>query len=53
MFFKVPENKSVCIPRPEDINKHTQEDGFSFETYFPPQKIFVVITRVERLKKEN
>jgi len=37
-----------------------QEDRFTFEskpqpeeTYFPPQKIFVVITKVERLKKQK
>lgn len=49
------------IPLPGASNrKIIQKDRFSLEskkqldeTYFPPQKIFVVITRLERLKMGN
>lgn len=50
----------IPLPGASNRKKYIREDRFSFEskkqsdeTYFPPQKIFVVITRLERLKMEN
>ena len=50
----------IPLPGASNRKQNRREDRFSFgskkqsdETYFPPQKIFVVITRLERLKMEN
>lgn len=50
----------IPLPGASGSNKSrkiTREGSFSIwakdETYFPPQKIFVVITKLERLEKEK
>ncbi len=68
-LLKVPDNRSVWMTHEpikrsiKQVEKNYTGGSFLIwtpsqmkqpdETYFPPQKIFVVITRLERLKMEN
>lgn len=46
-------NKSRKIIIVSHLDTQAESKKHPDETYFPPQKIFVVITRLERLKMEN
>lgn len=48
---KRPTNRLIRATRDPVSGASNKSVGKLDETYFPPQKIFVVITRLERLKK--